>query len=392
MKPAKLAPVFTALILTACHSPPSPPPRAIAVPPSIGSGQGIDLPTDASDVLIELQQRPVEFVARYYREPQSRWPPLSASEAQQLSSLGLKIVAVWELHSRDPAHFSYTSGYFDAMTAYDEARAIGQPAGSAIYFAVDFNARGQLLDDIDAYFRGIAAGLAMASGGRATYAVGVYGSGVVCDAIKRAGLARYSWLSNSFAWEGSTSYDDWDIMQGAPSPDLSFNQDSDEARADYGAFRIAGGAPAASSDPAGLGAPVSPQSPPPQFRTRRAIADILGQRLLAETSGQLSHRPPPRSNRRARLRDLNNRGVAGRGCHSPTRVKHLPQREDAEESHGCRHDDGVRQLWLGQHRRRSGVGRGDPAGAAGRRVRASTCCGRPSIISSIIRSAPTICS
>ncbi len=166
MKPAKLAPVFTALILTACHSPPSPPPPAIAVPPSIGSGQGIDLATDASDVLIELQQSRLEFVARYYREPQSRWPALSASEAQQLSSLGLKIVAVWESHSRDPAHFSYTSGYFDAMTAYDEARAIGQPAGSAIYFAVDFNARGQLLDDIDAYFRGIAAGLAMAGGGR----------------------------------------------------------------------------------------------------------------------------------------------------------------------------------------------------------------------------------
>jgi Domain of unknown function (DUF1906) len=264
LTPAKLAPVFTALILTACHSPPSPPPQAIAVPPSIGSGQGIDLATDASDVLIELQQRPVEFVARYYREPQSRWPPLSASEAQQLSSLGLKIVAVWESHSRDPAHFSYTSGYFDAMTAYDEARAIGQPAASAIYFAVDFNARGQLLDDIDAYFRGIAAGLAMAGGGRATYAVGVYGSGVVCDAIKRAGLARYSWLSNSFAWEGSNSYDNWDIMQGAPSPDLSFNQDSDEAREEYGAFRIAGGAPAAAPDPAGLAALVSPQSPPPQ--------------------------------------------------------------------------------------------------------------------------------
>jgi hypothetical protein len=265
LKPTKLAPVFTALILSACHSPPSPPPQAIAVPPSVGSGQGIDLATDASDVLIELQQRPVEFVARYYREPQSRWPPLSAGEAQQLSSLGLKIVAVWESHSRDPAHFSYTSGYFDAMTAFDEARAIGQPAGSAIYFAVDFNARGQLLDDIDAYFRGIAAGLAMASGGSAAYAVGVYGSGIVCDAIKRAGLARYSWLSNSFAWEGSTSYDGWDIMQGAPSPNLSFNQDSDEAREEYGAFRIAGGATAASSDRADLGTPASPQSPPPQF-------------------------------------------------------------------------------------------------------------------------------
>jgi hypothetical protein len=265
VKAAKLAPVFTALILMACHGPPSPPPsQAIGLPPGIGSGQGIDLPIDASDVLIELQQSRVDFVARYYREAQSRWPPLSASEAQRLSSLGLKIVAVWESHSRDPAHFSYSTGYYDAVTADQQARAIGQPAGSAIYFAVDFNARGQSLKAVDEYFRGIAAGLAAAaaSGGSATYAVGVYGSGVVCDAIKRASLARYSWLSNSFAWEGSTSYDDWDIMQGGPSPELSFNQDSDEARADYGAFRIAGGAPAASSVRAGLGDAVSPQFPP----------------------------------------------------------------------------------------------------------------------------------
>ena len=262
LKPANLAPVFIALILTACHPPSFRPPQAIDWPPSIQSGQGIDLPTDASDVLMELQQSRVDFVARYYREPESRWPALSASEARRLSSLGLKIVAVWESHSRDPAHFSYSSGYDDALMAYQQARAIGQPAGSAIYFAVDFNARGQSLDGVDDYFRGIAAGLAAASGGGATYAVGVYGSGVVCDTIKRARLARYSWLSGSFAWEGSTSYDDWDIMQGGPSPDLSFSQDSDTARADYGAFRIAGGAPAASFDRAGLDDAASPRFPP----------------------------------------------------------------------------------------------------------------------------------
>ena len=262
MKLLKLAAIFTALTSAACHGPASPPPSQVDLLPNTGAGQGIDLPIDASDVLMELQQSRMDFVARYYREPESRWPPLSASEAQRLSSLGLKIVAVWESHSRDPAHFSYSWGYADALMAYQQARAIGQPAGSAIYFAVDFNARGPSLDGVDQYFRGIAAGLAAAAGGSAPYAVGVYGSGVVCDAIKRAGLARYSWLSNSFAWEGSTSYDDWDIMQGAPAAELSFNQDSDEARSDYGAFRIAGGEPAFSADRAVLGNAVSPPSLP----------------------------------------------------------------------------------------------------------------------------------
>ena len=213
--------------------------------PSVKSGRGIDLATNASDVLYELREGRVDFVARYYRTPESRWPALSASEAQQLSSLGLKIVAVWESHSRKPSHFSYSSGYSDAMAAYPQARAVGQPAGSAIYFAVDFNA--QLLEPIDEYFRGIAAGMIAASRGNASYAIGVYGSGAVCDELKRAGLAQYCWLSNSIAWTNSLGYQDWNIRQGGRLPELSFNHDGDEARDEYGAFQVADNGISASS-------------------------------------------------------------------------------------------------------------------------------------------------
>jgi hypothetical protein len=259
LKIAKLVPIFPALLLTACYSPPPPAaPRfqVIVSPRSIDAGQGIDLATDASDVLNELQDSRVAFVARYYRDPVSRWPALSASEAQRLSTLGLKIVAVWESHSRDPAHFSYAFGYSDAVTAYGEARAAGQPAGSAIYFAVDFNAL--WLEPIDEYFRGIAAGFAAASRGNAAYAIGVYGSGAVCDALRRTGLAQYSWLSNSIAWVGSTSYDGWNIRQGDRSPALSFNHDSDEARTEYGAFQLA--AASHSGSPGNVIAQQSPQN------------------------------------------------------------------------------------------------------------------------------------
>lgn len=248
MKLIKLAPIFPGLILMACSGPAHPPSPPVIELPKVERGQGIDLPTDASDVLNELKASRVGFVARYYRQPESRWPALSASEAQRLSALGLKIVAVWEAHSRDLAHFSYGSGYGDATMAYGQARAVGQPAGSAIYFAVDFNPPRQSLAAIDDYFRGIAAGFAAASGGNADYRVGVYGSGAVCDAVKRAGLARYSWLSNAAAWADSMTYADWNIRQGARSPDLSFNHDSDEAREEYGAFRLANDGVATSHD------------------------------------------------------------------------------------------------------------------------------------------------
>jgi hypothetical protein len=203
--------------------------------------------TDSAGVLNELAQNRVDFVARYYREPQSRWPPLSLGEAQLLSSLGLKIVAVWESHSRTPAHFSYSSGFGDATMAYRQAKAIDQPPGSAIYFAVDFNPQGRTFAAVDEYFRGIQAGLSGASGGIPAYAAGVYGSGAVCDAVKAAGLARYCWLSNSIAWTGSIGYQDWDIRQGGRLPELSFNHDGDEARDEYGAFQVAGPTLAATS-------------------------------------------------------------------------------------------------------------------------------------------------
>ena len=239
LKLTKLGAFFAALILAACSGTPAPPPlQAIKSPTRIGSGQGIDLATDARDVIHELKNSRVEFVARYYREPESRWPALSASEARQLSSQGLKIVAVWESHSRKPSHFTFSSGYSDAVTAYREAKAVGQPPGSAIYFAVDFNAQSEWLPSVNEYFRGIAAGFAAASGGNPQYSVGVYGSGAVCYTLKRNGLARYAWLSNSIAWTGSIGYREWNIRQGGPWPELSFNHDADEARNEYGGFQL----------------------------------------------------------------------------------------------------------------------------------------------------------
>jgi hypothetical protein len=202
--------------------------------------RGIDLPTDARDVSLELKDSHLDFVARYYRDPTSRWPALSAAEARMVSSAAMKLVALWESHSHRPDYFSYASGYSDALAAHRQAKATGQPAGSAIYFAVDYNAQEpDVSGPVDQYFRGIAAGLAAALMGQAPeYRVGVYGSGTVCDYLKRARLAEYTWLSNSTAWTGYDSFTDWDIRQGPRSPSLSFSQDSNEARGEYGSFRV----------------------------------------------------------------------------------------------------------------------------------------------------------
>jgi hypothetical protein len=254
----KLIVIFPALILAACRTAPGPSglveqpaifeqpqafeqspvfeaPRPFQLPAHIGP-LGIDLADDTTNVVDQLRGSGIDFVARYYRDPTSSLPALSPSEAQKLSSFGLNIVAVWEQNSPDPENVSYSIGYDDATSAYRQASAIGQPAGSAIYFAVDFNAHD--LEPVREYFRGIAADLAAASDGPAKYKIGVYGSGAVCEAIKRAGLARYSWLAKAASWDGSIDYNDWNIKQGETLPNLTFDNDLDEAKGDYGGFQL----------------------------------------------------------------------------------------------------------------------------------------------------------
>jgi hypothetical protein len=257
-----LAASLLVLLLAACGAPPPPPPP---FPPAarLPGINGVDLPTDASDVLGELKTSRLDFVARYYRDPTSRWPTLTAAEAQRLSALGLKIVAVWESHSGSAWYFSYASGYWDGISAYREGVAAGQPAGTAIYFAVDFNAGGAALYQVDQYFRGVNAAFAAASRGGPGYRIGVYGSGAVCDAVTRARLAQYSWLSNAHAWAGYDSYARWNIRQHGAFANLSFNHDSDEARGDYGAFRLANYAP----PPMPVAEILPPQPTPAQSET-----------------------------------------------------------------------------------------------------------------------------
>src|ERR1700674_1067603 len=83
------------LVLAACSGAP-PPPVVVGAPPAAGLAQGIDLPTDARDVSLELKGSGLDFVARYYRDSASRWPALTADEARIVSAAGMRLVALWE--------------------------------------------------------------------------------------------------------------------------------------------------------------------------------------------------------------------------------------------------------------------------------------------------------
>src|ERR1051326_7670603 len=112
--------VLLVLILAACQS--APPPRVTATPRPSQLAHGIDLPIDARDVSAELRGSRLDFVARYYRDPASRWPTLSAEEARMVSAAGMRLVAVWEFHSHKRDYFSYATR--------SEERRVGQEGRS----------------------------------------------------------------------------------------------------------------------------------------------------------------------------------------------------------------------------------------------------------------------
>jgi peptidoglycan hydrolase-like protein with peptidoglycan-binding domain len=184
-----------------------------------------------------LKTRGVTAVGRYYSSrPRKR---LTQPEAAALSDAGIQIFAVFE--DRGDPQLSFESGVHDAQIALQQARSVGQPDGSAIYFALEHLPNGydaSHLPGIRNYYHGLKQVLGD------EYKLGVYSDGVVCDALLQDGLCDYAWLSASTSFPGSRSFDRssrWAIAQRNIDidwmPDLSI--DTNDTKDDFGAFRIA---------------------------------------------------------------------------------------------------------------------------------------------------------
>ena len=197
---------------------------------------GCDSSSACTDSTIAcLQDNNISFVGRYYSDTTHiSGKKLTASEAQLLSENGFDIVTVYEDAPTESSYFSASRGTKDANGALAQAASVGQPAGSAIYFTVDYDAPQSDIDGvITDYFQAIAEAIGM------QYVVGVYGSGDTCTAILKSGYAKLAWLAQSTGWGGYHSFTDWVIRQGAEGSICGLNSDSDEAQGDFGAFRVA---------------------------------------------------------------------------------------------------------------------------------------------------------
>jgi hypothetical protein len=216
--------------------------------------RGISTNRNISSISNCLKANGIDFVCRYYsftsHQPQKR---LTLNEARDIHAAGMQIITVYEDGPTAAGYFTKARGENDGKHAHGFATSISQPAGSAIYFAVDYDAsNADTQGVIEQYFEGVQQGLAAASSGTtALYEIGVYGSGRVCTHIKETkSLARYSWLAESHGWAGHSAYPTPDIRQEIATSNLCSlgsgvggGYEDNFARSNFGAFSTLGASP-----------------------------------------------------------------------------------------------------------------------------------------------------
>ena len=151
----------------------------------------------------------IQTVIRYYDKDNSCQFPqkqLECDEALALIESSINIIAAFQSANKNLSDFNYEKGYKDGKDAYIWASdEIGQPTGTAIYFAANFNMFYlELQDYIIPYFQGIKQAFKdFSSNAKSTYRIGAYGSGFMINTLKNQGLCQYRWLSMNSNFNGT---------------------------------------------------------------------------------------------------------------------------------------------------------------------------------------------
>ena len=171
---------------------------------------GIDVatPLTASGVNT-LKANGVQFVGRYLGYSPTGWKHLRQSEVDLLNKAGIMLFSIYQ-RGKDTIRQGIEQGLKDGIDAAKRAESFGQPKGTAIYYAVDYDAPASDYDQIASYLEG-------ARRAHPQYAVGVYGSYKVIEEMAKRKAAdhffqTYAWskgllsrYANIYQWKNDTS-------------------------------------------------------------------------------------------------------------------------------------------------------------------------------------------
>ena len=211
--------------------------------------QIIDLDFDVSPYLAHLKSAGVTTIGRYYDraygsgigESCYRHPlkTLTKAELTAIENAGMSVYVVFQHCGAQCVNFDLQNketagkGRKDAEAAIQLAHDLGQPAGTPIYFAIDYDPypgggctlpAERIWPSIDAYFDQVNEVL-----GGTHWQVGVYGAGITCRRLKASGKARYFWLSSSLGHLGQPEFFNSGALASLPERD----RDQAQLRAEH---------------------------------------------------------------------------------------------------------------------------------------------------------------
>lgn len=212
----------------------------------------IDTAYDTRPYLDRLVENGVTVIGRYYaRCDQPEYglrqkriinqglPSDPSSEIAQMFSRGIAMLSIYQYYNNSAEKFrgrtrdgkilpdgncSWSNiprtvedeARLDVDAAIAQARSVGQPPGTAIYFGVDFNFTNGDRETIDLmvrYFRVVRRSMVAAG-----YKLGAYGSGFALETLQNTdgGLIDYAWISASRAFNGTSAFHrtgNWHLFQ-----------------------------------------------------------------------------------------------------------------------------------------------------------------------------------
>lgn len=149
----------------------------------------------------------ISWVGRYL-VPEGYAKALTAQEIAGLREAGLAVLLCWEIGGSD-MKAGAARGSRHGAQARQIAEALGVPAGTAIYFAADWDVQGYEMSACVAYMRAAQAALG-------PYRAGVYGGEAVCRRMAAEGFRQIwqcvAWTNEfiqaataiQYAWQGSS--------------------------------------------------------------------------------------------------------------------------------------------------------------------------------------------
>jgi len=190
----------------------------------------IDTPHNAAKAAAKLAAQNVKVVVRFFaRKPQPGLrEKVMASDGNMIDGVreptilirhGLSIVSLYQYRNNLPEKFSKgledtgsakAEAAADIKAALDQAKLVGQPEGSAIYFGVDFNVNRASVEPVLEYFQAINRTIGN------QYAIGIYGNGFVNRTLRQEKLVAYNWISASRSHEETVAFynsGQWHLFQ-----------------------------------------------------------------------------------------------------------------------------------------------------------------------------------